>query len=55
MYTLNLVTQYFKSVTCFLNYGLLPESNEDDPTKKIIQCDFKSLIQYAIKRLVIKS
>ncbi|KAL5237944.1 hypothetical protein ACI65C_005354 [Semiaphis heraclei] len=50
VYTLNLVTQYFKSVTCFLNYGLLPESNEDDPTRKIIQCDFKSLIQYAIKR-----
>lgn len=53
VYTLNLVTQYFKAVTCFLNYGLLPESNEEDPTQKIIQCDFSSLIQYAIKRLVI--
>ncbi|XP_022175974.1 protein ELYS-like isoform X2 [Myzus persicae] len=50
VYTLNLVTQYFKAVTCFLNYGLLPESNEEDPTQKIIQCDFSSLIQYAIKR-----
>eukprot|EP00102_Acyrthosiphon_pisum_P024721 XP_016661931.1 PREDICTED: protein ELYS [Acyrthosiphon pisum] len=50
VYTLNLVTQYFKAVTCFLNYGLLPESNEEDPTQKIIQCDFTPLIQYAIKR-----
>ncbi|XP_025191116.1 protein ELYS-like [Melanaphis sacchari] len=50
VYTLNLVTQYFKAVTCFLNYGLLPESIEEDPTQKLIQCDFSSLIQYAIKR-----
>jgi len=52
VYTLNLVTQYFKAVTCFLGYGLLPESIEEDPTQKCIQCDFSSLIQYAIKRLV---
>ncbi|KAE9543994.1 hypothetical protein AGLY_001683 [Aphis glycines] len=50
VYTLNLVTQYFKAVTCFLGYGLLPESIEEDPTQKFIQCDFSSLIQYAIKR-----
>lgn len=52
VYTLNLVTQYFKAVTCFINYGLLPESIEEDPTETIIPCDFNSLIQYAIKRLV---
>uniref|UniRef100_A0A2S2P3S5 Protein ELYS n=1 Tax=Schizaphis graminum TaxID=13262 RepID=A0A2S2P3S5_SCHGA len=50
VYTLNLVTQYFKAVTCFLSYGLLPESIEEDPTRKFIKCDFSSLIQYAIKR-----
>ncbi|XP_025408942.1 protein ELYS [Sipha flava] len=50
VYTLNLVTQYFKAVTCFLNYGLLPESTEEDPTQGILHCDFTSLIQYANKR-----
>lgn len=50
VYTLNLVTQYFKAVLCFLNYGLLPESIEQDPMQSLIQCDFTHLIQYANKR-----
>ncbi|VVC44631.1 Hypothetical protein CINCED_3A002568 [Cinara cedri] len=50
VFTLNLVTEYFKAVICFLNYGLLPESHEIDSINHIIQCDFTSLIQYAVKR-----
>lgn len=50
VYTLNLVTQYFKAVTIFLNYGLLPESIGEDPTQQLIHCDFNPLIQYANKR-----
>ncbi|XP_050548885.1 protein ELYS isoform X2 [Daktulosphaira vitifoliae] len=48
--TLSLVTQYFKAVTCFLNYGLLPESldiNVDHPT---VHCAFQSLINYSNQR-----
>ncbi|XP_050440382.1 protein ELYS-like isoform X2 [Adelges cooleyi] len=50
VYTLNLVTQYFKAVTCFLNYGLLPESLDKIPDQQTVQCDFTSLIEYANKR-----
>lgn len=50
VFTLNLVTDYFKAVICFINYGLLPESIEPDSNNHIIQCDFTSLIQYADNR-----
>lgn len=50
VYTLNLVTEYFKAVTCFLHYGLLPETIEKYPIQRNIQCDFTALIEYANKR-----
>lgn len=53
VYTLNLVTDYFNAVICFLKYGLLPESLEEEPLHHNIQCRFTYLIQYANKRLVI--
>lgn len=50
VYTLNLVTEYFKAVTCFLNYGLLPETIEKYPSQHNIQCNFTAMIEYANKR-----
>ncbi|XP_050427325.1 protein ELYS-like isoform X2 [Adelges cooleyi] len=51
VYTLNLVTQYFKAVTCFVNYGLLPERClVDNPHRQTVQYDFAALRDYADKR-----